>query len=101
MHIEEDAPEGERSLRYGLDDGEAHAILLARSRQLPLLMDEKKGRRVAEHLGVPVSGTVGFLARCRREDRIPSFREAAERLRSAGIHLAERLVDLVAVELGE
>ena len=101
LRIEEDAPARDRRLLYDLDDGEAQAILLARNLMLPLLMDEKRGRRVAEHLQVAVSGTVGFLARCRREDRIPSFREYASRLRSAGVHLTDRLVDLVAAELGE
>jgi predicted nucleic acid-binding protein len=101
LRIEPDPLASERALLYELDDGEAHAILLARSLGVPLLMDERKGRRVAEHLRVRVTGTVGFLARCCREGRLPSFREVAGRLRVAGIHLSDSLIDLVARELGE
>jgi predicted nucleic acid-binding protein len=48
-------------LRAMLDAGEAEAIILARQRELPLLVDEKKGRNVARMMGIPILGLVGLL----------------------------------------
>lgn len=48
-------------LRTLLDPGEAEALVLARQRHLPLIVDEKKGRRVARMMGIPVLGLVGVL----------------------------------------
>lgn len=48
-------------LRTLLDPGEAEALALARQRHLPLIVDEKKGRRVARMMGIPVLGLVGVL----------------------------------------
>lgn len=42
-----------------LDYGEAEAIVLARERQLILLIDEKKGRKIAKGMGISI---IGFLA---------------------------------------
>ena len=48
-------------LRAMLDAGEAEAIILARQSDLPLLVDEKKGRNVARMMGIPILGLVGLL----------------------------------------
>lgn len=44
-----------------LDAGEAEAIELAVSEQLPLIIDEKKGRSVAQKLGLIITGLAGLL----------------------------------------
>lgn len=44
-----------------LDAGEAQAISLANRLKLPLLIDEKKGRKIAQHQGISVFGTVGLI----------------------------------------
>jgi len=56
----EDSPllDGLRSL---LDPGEAEALVLARERGLPLLVDEKKGRSIARLMKIPVLGLIGVL----------------------------------------
>jgi predicted nucleic acid-binding protein len=49
-----------------LDPGEASSIALALDSEEPLLIiDEKKGRRVAEGLNIEIIGTVGILIRAR------------------------------------
>ena len=101
LRVEANAPDNERGLLYELDDGEAHSILLARRMRALLLVDERLGRRVARHLGVCITGTVGFLARCRREGLLPSFRDAARRLEVGGVYLSDTLIDEVAGQLGE
>jgi predicted nucleic acid-binding protein len=44
-----------------LDAGEAQAIALASRLKLPLLIDEKKGRKIAQHQGVAIFGTIGLI----------------------------------------
>ena len=45
-----------------LDLGESEAIILAQERQADvLLMDEAKGRKVAQQLNIPLSGALGVL----------------------------------------
>lgn len=49
------------SLQLILDAGEAQAITLAIERQLPLLIDERKGRTIAMQKNLIVTGFAGLL----------------------------------------
>jgi len=44
-----------------LDQGEAEAIELAIRENLPLIIDEKKGRKIAQNFGLVVTGLAGIL----------------------------------------
>lgn len=44
-----------------LDQGEAEAIELAVNKKLPLIIDEKKGRKIAKNFGLVVTGLAGIL----------------------------------------
>lgn len=44
-----------------LDQGEAEAIELAITKQLPLIIDEKKGRKIAQQMGLMITGLAGLL----------------------------------------
>jgi predicted nucleic acid-binding protein len=48
-------------LKLVLDLGEAEAITLALERQLPILIDERKGRSIAIKKQLTVTGFAGFL----------------------------------------
>ncbi len=47
----------------GMDAGEAEAIILARSRHCPVLVDDMAGRRFAAGLGLEVTGSIAVVAR--------------------------------------
>ena len=49
------------SLQVILDNGEAEAITLAIERQLPILIDERKGRTIAIQKQLVVTGFAGLL----------------------------------------
>ena len=57
-----------------LDHGESEALVLAKERQLILLIDEKKGRKIAKDMGIQIIGFLGVLllnyrhSRLRKED---------------------------------
>ncbi len=86
-----------------VDRGEAQAIALAEElRADHLLIDERKGRRLAQQQGLPVLGLLGVVLLARRAKLISSARALLEELdREAGIYLAEELKDAALKTIGE
>jgi predicted nucleic acid-binding protein len=90
------------SALFELDRGERDTQLLATLYSGALVvMDEKLGRNMAEYMGLQVTGTLGVLAKARTLDLIPSFLQAAFRMREQGIYFHEGLVNKIAIRLGE
>ena len=48
-------------LTKSLDKGESEAITLAKEMNLSLIIDEKKGRKIATNLGINIFGFIGLL----------------------------------------
>ena len=86
-----------------VDAGEAEAIELAKELHADqLLMDERKGRRLAVREGVPVIGLLGVVLLARRNRIIPSARALIERLQQqAGMYLAEDIKEAALISVGE
>jgi len=75
-----------------LDPGEASSIALALSSGPALLIiDEKKGRRVAERLNINIIGTIGVLIRAKIAGLIEDPGSLLSRLESVDFRLDERL----------
>lgn len=49
------------SLLVLLDRGESEAIILAKMKNLPLVIDEKKGRKIALNLNLKIIGLLGII----------------------------------------
>jgi predicted nucleic acid-binding protein len=90
-------------LMIDLDRGEAEAIELAKELHADrLLIDERKGRRVAVREGVPVIGLLGVLLLAKRRGLIVSARALLGRLElEAGIYLAADLKEEALRSVGE
>jgi len=86
-----------------LDAGEAEAIELAKELHADqLLMDERKGRRLAVREGLPVIGLLGVVLLARRNKIIPSARVLIERLQQeAGMYLAKDIKEAALILVGE
>jgi predicted nucleic acid-binding protein len=78
-----------------LDEGEKSSILLARQLQATLLIDEKRGRSVAQHLDVRILGTAGLLLRAYQKGLIPDIHTCLEEMTHAGYRLSDRLIEAV------
>jgi hypothetical protein len=86
-----------------LDQGEAEGIaLILEKRGDLLLIDERKGRRVAQREGVLVIGLLGVLLQAKRRGVIPSLRETIAKLQTtAGFRISDALKTRLLNESGE
>jgi len=87
---------------FQLDDGERQVILNAIKMQASLvLLDDRLARNIAEYLGLKVKGTLGVLAEAKQKGLISSFRELAMAMKVQGLRYSQRLIDEMALKLGE
>jgi hypothetical protein len=77
-----------------LDAGEGAVIQLARERRAEwVLMDERKGRRVAREIyQLQVIGSAGLLLRAKKQGLIPNIADRLKRMRESGYYLHERII---------
>jgi predicted nucleic acid-binding protein len=81
-------------LAHVLDAGESAVIQLAVERNVRLvLMDERKGRKVAAGVfHLDVIGTVGILLRAKRDGIVPHVAGPLSRMLAAGYYIHESIV---------
>ena len=69
---------------------------------LVLLIDERKGRRLAVQEGIPVIGLMGVVLLARRNRLIPSARVLLDRLeKEAGMYLGDDIKEAALKTVGE
>ena len=81
-------------LRRSLDPGECEAIILAKEEHLPLIIDEKKGRKIATNLGINITGLLGLLLLNHKKGFLSASETLAlfAEIQEAGFYVSERLV---------
>jgi predicted nucleic acid-binding protein len=84
-----------------LHTGERHAILLAQELGLGLLIDERRGRRIAAERGVEVFGSLWILAEAKRRGIITQTRPLVVSMQADGYWIDEDLLRLFFQQLGE
>ncbi|NTW48412.1 MAG: DUF3368 domain-containing protein [Chlorobiales bacterium] len=80
-------------LELYLDKGEASAITLGLENENSLLLiDERKGRKVATELGLKIIGSLGILIQAKERGFINSLKEEIEKLKSVDFRVSELLI---------
>ncbi|WP_235954709.1 DUF3368 domain-containing protein [Cyclobacterium salsum] len=89
-------------LEMDLDEGEASAIALSLEMKNPILMiDELKGRKVAEKLSLRYSGTFGLILRAKQIGLIKSVKPILEKIKTTNFRFDEKLFEKVLEQAGE
>ena len=89
-------------LSVELDRGESEAIVLALQEQSDLLLlDDAEGREKARLYGLKYTGTLGILLRAKLTNKLPTLRDALDRLQETGFWLDSHLYRKLLQEVGE
>lgn len=91
--VEKTAPLDEfEALKDLLDPGEAAAIALAKQLKTILLIDERKGRRVAGHYNILVTGTAAILIKAKQQKLISKVQPLLQKLIVHGYRFSSKLI---------
>jgi len=80
-------------LSRSLDAGESEAIVLAKEMKLSLIIDEKKGRKIANNIGINIMGLLGLLLLNHKKKYLPEeeILEVYYSAKEASFRVSQRL----------
>ena len=89
-------------LEMQIDKGEASAIALAlETTDSTVILDDWKARKLAERLGLTVTGTLGVIIRAKNTGLIPSIKPYLEKIRETNFRISEELEQIALKEANE
>ncbi len=96
LGVVEDVPIPPDVMRYALDPGESMVLALALSCQaageeIEVVLDERKGRRAAQALGLAVIGTAGLLILGKQDGHLLQVKPVLDELDRQGMYLGSQL----------
>lgn len=85
--------EVEKILLLNVDEGEASAmaLYLEQTEDALLIIDERKGRIIAQELGIKIIGTIGILIKAEEKGIVTNFSEIIECLEQTDFRLSPKL----------
>jgi predicted nucleic acid-binding protein len=89
-----------RKWNLGVGESSVVAFCLANAGYRAVL-DDLRGRRCAQALGVPLFGTLGIIVDARRQGLVPLARPLVAAIRAAGYYIEDRLIEAALDEVGE
>lgn len=84
-----------------LDQGEAESIELARIREIPLIIDEKKGRSAAKKQNVVITGSGAVLVLLKRKGSVSQVKPLLEKMQQSGYQFSNDLINKILILAGE
>lgn len=82
-----------KDLNLGI--GEAEVISLAKESNITPLLDDKQARRIAEDLGMKISGTIGLLIKAKRSGVIKKVYPSVEKLKKLGFFVSDNILEQI------
>jgi predicted nucleic acid-binding protein len=89
-----------KELLIRLDLGESESIVLAEEQNLPLIIDEKKGKKIALSFGLETIGLVGILLVYKKKNYLSNDEivEIVKELREVSFRVSDALLGLLLEE---
>jgi len=83
-----------KELLIRLDLGESESIVLAQEENIPLIIDEKKGKKIALSFGLEAIGLIGILLVYKKRDylSVDEIVEIVEELREVSFKISDKLL---------
>ena len=92
----------QKILELQLDKGEASAIALAiEIPESTIILDDYKARKVAEKLGLSITGTLGVIVKAKLRGIIPSVKPYLDKIRKTDFYISPDLYSKAVEEAGE
>lgn len=89
-------------LEMQIDKGEASAIALAiETKDCTIILDDLKVRRIAEKLGLEITGTIGIIIKAKLRGLIPFVKPLLEKIKSTDFRLSDDVIKKSLKEAGE
>ena len=89
-------------LEIQLDEGEASAIALAlETPGCTIILDDNKARKIADRLGLEITGTLGVIIKAKLRGLIPAVKPYLVKIKNTDFHLADEIEKQVLKEAGE
>jgi predicted nucleic acid-binding protein len=89
-------------LEASIDKGEASAIALASEMDdCLLIIDDLKGRKVAEQIGLKITGTIGVIVDAKLAGIIPSVKPLLAEIKKTNFRITEKLEKIILAKAGE
>ena len=99
--VRDDAPTNDL-LAWDLGAGEIAVIAMAMANPgYEAVLDDAAARRCAMVFGVPMRGTLSFVALAKKRGLIPACRPVFDQMLAAGLYVSPALVEQVALTAGE
>ena len=90
------------SLESILGKGESSDISLAiEIKGSTLLIDEKKGRKIASELGIQITGTLGVIIKAKKSGFVPFISPLLNQLKSVGFYISAEVERQILFDAGE
>ena len=91
-----------KSLQLQLGPGESEAIALAGELSATrVILDDKKARRIARQLNLPVTGTVALMIQAKQRGLIDNLSDVLDQLTAVGFFLSNSLAAAALRQVGE
>jgi predicted nucleic acid-binding protein len=89
-------------LQTQLDEGEASSIALAsKLKDALLIIDERKGRRIARELQIDITGTLGILLLAKQKGLIAKLKPVLQEIQKTNFRISEQLIKQTLILAGE